>query len=254
MNTRFALRSFKARAFTLVELLTVIAIIGILAAILIPTVGRVRASARNAQCVSNMRQWGTAIRLFSNDFKGLVALYNNLGGGTPSPQIYSPYFGQNNMLDPSGVSRPSQEVMSRCPNAVTDSSDPEYRARCYAFVRGGGVVGPGMRRVDPPTFGLAPGNQISCFHIGDAASPPRYALMIETHSPANTAITIDNPGASYTTHVRPMQVNANANLVRHSGSTNVLFLDGHVASYPLAETDYSVSANKQMMDRWFTLK
>ena len=42
--------------FTLIELLTVIAIIGVLAAILIPVVGKVRASARQAQSVSNLRQ------------------------------------------------------------------------------------------------------------------------------------------------------------------------------------------------------
>ncbi|MDR1281697.1 MAG: DUF1559 domain-containing protein [Opitutaceae bacterium] len=43
------------------ELLTVIVIIGILAGIMIPVVGRVRESARNAQCASNLRQIGIAM-------------------------------------------------------------------------------------------------------------------------------------------------------------------------------------------------
>lgn len=54
-------------AFTLIELLTVIAIIGILAAIIIPTVGKVRNSARAAQCVSNLRQINNAIHLYAQD-------------------------------------------------------------------------------------------------------------------------------------------------------------------------------------------
>lgn len=53
--------------FTLIELLTVIAIIGILAAILIPVVGRVRESARNAGCQSNLRQWHVAWMLYAQD-------------------------------------------------------------------------------------------------------------------------------------------------------------------------------------------
>jgi general secretion pathway protein G len=58
------------RGFTLVELLTVIAVIGILAAILIPTVGRVRDSARASQCVSNLRQVAISLRLCANDNRG----------------------------------------------------------------------------------------------------------------------------------------------------------------------------------------
>ena len=54
-------------AFTLIELLTVIAIIGILAAILIPVVSAVRDSARASNCVSNMRQIGNAVHLFALD-------------------------------------------------------------------------------------------------------------------------------------------------------------------------------------------
>lgn len=54
-----------ATAFTLIELLTVIAIIGILAAILIPVLGSVREQAKRAACVSNLRQIGIACHLYA---------------------------------------------------------------------------------------------------------------------------------------------------------------------------------------------
>jgi prepilin-type N-terminal cleavage/methylation domain-containing protein/prepilin-type processing-associated H-X9-DG protein len=63
-------RRHPTAAFTLIELLTVIAIIGVLAAILIPTVGRARRAAHQATSSSNLRQLGIAFRLYAEEHRG----------------------------------------------------------------------------------------------------------------------------------------------------------------------------------------
>jgi len=69
-----------SRAFTLIELLTVIAIIGILAAIIIPTVGAVRQTAQAAACTSNLRQIATAVLLYAQDNKDMLPSAKEVSG------------------------------------------------------------------------------------------------------------------------------------------------------------------------------
>src|ERR1041385_8992094 len=54
-------------AFTLIELLVVIGIIGLLASLLLPLFGRARAKSRNAVCISNLRQLGLAVRMYTDE-------------------------------------------------------------------------------------------------------------------------------------------------------------------------------------------
>jgi len=62
--------------FTLVELLIVIAIIAVLAAILFPVFSVARAKARRARCESNLRQVGAALMLYADDYSGYLPSFS----------------------------------------------------------------------------------------------------------------------------------------------------------------------------------
>jgi prepilin-type N-terminal cleavage/methylation domain-containing protein/prepilin-type processing-associated H-X9-DG protein len=82
-------------AFSLIELLVVMAIIGILAAILLPVLSRAKESGRSTACVSNLHQIGLALQMYVDENKNTLPIMRDAPMDTnavstntmPSPNV-----------------------------------------------------------------------------------------------------------------------------------------------------------------------
>lgn len=114
MNERMwiGLRTRRRNAFTLVELLVVIFIIGLLVAILLPAVQQAREAARRMSCSNNLKQWGLALQNYHDVFhvfppSGIYRSGPVVRTSTPRPlpahytfiALLLPYIEQGNVQD-----------------------------------------------------------------------------------------------------------------------------------------------------------
>ncbi len=101
----------KRTNFTLIELLVVIAIIAILASMLLPALTSARETARQTQCMSNLRQIGQAVASYSMDSQEYFPYAVNGGGVTTLYNNLRPYTG----ITPLAAATPAQAKIYWCP-------------------------------------------------------------------------------------------------------------------------------------------
>jgi prepilin-type N-terminal cleavage/methylation domain-containing protein len=100
------------RAFTLVELLVVVAILALLAGIAFPVFGAARRRGAHAACAENLRQLGVALTLYANDHEGWVP---------PATTVVGYFLGSGRAPDPEIEAMPSVMRAAMSPYVKSDA-------------------------------------------------------------------------------------------------------------------------------------
>lgn len=211
MNHRKASKA----GFTLIELLVVIAIIAILAAILFPVFARAREAARATQCRSNLKQIGTAMRMYSQDYDEMLTptfYYYDPGATVLAwyPDLLNPYVKNARLWVCPSDAQPHTTAWKR--DWLPVGTGPNFRTLISSY--GGNDAGGAMPA----------GASVSEAVVEKPAE--RIALMDST----TIEMWDGSDSCSGAAHDHPCKTlpNRGGVALRHSETFNALFLDGHV--------------------------
>ncbi len=192
-------------AFTLIELLAVIAIIGILAALLLPALNRAKETSRRTACMSNLRQVNMSVRLYAEDHSDSLPVlpspnpYPN-GVGAYYKELVKAYLGFDGPVSP-------KETVFICPSDRAQFKQVHHAFTSYTF-NGYEIVLGAIPRITGKRFGAI-------------RNPTKAVLVAEFPSFV---------GGSW----HPFRQTAFNN-----ARTIVSFVDGHVASTAIYWDGYS---------------
>jgi prepilin-type N-terminal cleavage/methylation domain-containing protein/prepilin-type processing-associated H-X9-DG protein len=237
-------------AFTLIELLVVIAVIAILAAILIPVFAQARERARMSTCVSNMRQIGSALMMYVQDYD---ETFPYIRFTCPTVDCYvwknaiQPYLKSTSVL-----ACPSDPASRACPPDPSRKADPQ--GRCSE-----GWLQEASRSM-PISYAM--NSCASTWYPADtkegSSSPPLRLGQVERA--ADVILVAELQQSSPDMHPLVLWQYCFNVFAHPAGNVgNFIFIDGHVKArkwlstlYPLNENNWVLSPNPDPNNRKMT--
>lgn len=234
-----AKKNDRKNAFTLIELLTVIAIIGILAAILIPVVGAARERAHATTSMSNLRQLGIATAVYSTENGHFPAGIETRGSDSyPLWEVLRPYTGGPDSKRNMSIEiweDPKREIKVHPSGSAVIT--PSYSANRFIFVDSRTTEGGGANQSRVPDTALQRPSEAIALICAGQRSPSGWSIPILIGGIFNqqgNPATADNfvTGAPIT---QPDADIGNGVRYRYNGRAHAVFVDGHVEAIAKGE-------------------
>ena len=220
----------RKRFFTLIELLIVVAIIAILAAMLLPALSKAMMTARKAHCINNLKQLGTALESYAGDSQDWLPQYYTLANTSEWYKIlcdnhYVPctYAQARGNAGVNAGAKEGRKHIFWCPD---DKRDP-----IVGFTTPQGIsyaINSVISNNTPPAYKWLRRNQVA-LKAGWSAS--QNSLLMDCWDNANYV------GNTY--NIQPYSGTQYLDF-RHNNTINVLYCDGHVENGARAVIFYKV--------------